>query len=497
MRSLMLVCAGIACVVLGCAPEKEPDIDEKVAAYARAFKARDAKAMDSLLAPDFMVGTYRYPKTGIMVESILKQYNSLDSLKLQKVDTLECGYKLSLKYHFKDKDPFSSYITLDDSLRIRHTRLFDLLYRVDREAPSKLVEEIPFKVAHGAIVLQVRLNECRDTLNMLFDTGADGMAISEHTAERVAPKNIREHSAAVVGGNSRSKFSSGNTLHLGKLSLSRMNTAIFPEINRGLDGIVGGSLLSRYITEVNFDTQTIRLYTLGAFSPKGNPSQLEADYSSGIPVVNLDLSANGQEFNGGYAFDTGAGYNIISYGPVVKRERMLENFQADYYASNVSFGSVRQISVGKLDKLCIEDFCFEQLPSAIQDYQESDSTWATHDGSLGFDLINRFNFTADRLNQCIYLEPNNSYDRPVEFKLGDLVLGFDHEENLVIKTVLSRELASDPVIRPGIKVLSVNDQGAEEFSKQENKSSLEDLSPSHVIELVVETDEKEAYKISI
>lgn len=484
-------------MLLSCGRKKEMQITELTGIYEEAFKARNATQMDSLFAMDFAISVYEYPKTGIMVESILKQYLALDSLKVRHIDTLDTGYRVDLEYFFHDRDVFSSGITLNDSLQIVYVDLFDNLYRVNREARSEMVAEIPFFMENGNIAVEVRLNDCKDTLKMMFDTGSDGMAITSATAKKVTPLNVRDHSAAVVGQQADTKFSSGNTLHIGDLEIPNQNLAIFPAIHGDFDGIFGGNLYNRYITKVDFDTQHIVLYSLGKFTQEEEWLELDADFSSGIPVVDIDLVSSGRSVTGEFAFDTGAGYNIICYGPLVAEEALLDDFSATYFSTNISMGYSRQISMGRFENVCVADYCFEQVPAAIQEYEEKDSTWATHDGSLGIDLISRFNFIADRLNKRIYLEPNSHYDTAFEFELNGLILEFDHQREMIIKNVLSRDLAANTALQSGMRVLFINDQDASEFLEPNKIAHLKTLSQNQSVELIVETDERETIKITI
>ena len=77
---------------------------------------------------------------------------------------------------------------------------------VSNNIPSKLQAKIPFETEHGSIILKVRLNNNSRILRLLFDTGADGMAIDQSTADSIGLKISRKQNATVVGGIRKSRF---------------------------------------------------------------------------------------------------------------------------------------------------------------------------------------------------------------------------------------------------------------------------------------------------
>lgn len=92
---------------------------------------------------------------------------------------------------------------------------FDGLYRVDRNAQVKEVASIPFEIVENGIAIKIKLNKADREFLMLFDTGADGMALNPDSAYKAGVVVTKSKSASVVGGSQQVQYSADNTIYIG------------------------------------------------------------------------------------------------------------------------------------------------------------------------------------------------------------------------------------------------------------------------------------------
>ncbi|SFS65112.1 PDZ domain (Also known as DHR or GLGF) [Zhouia amylolytica] len=455
-------------------------------AFEKGFKLKSFNEIKPLLSAEFSIGVYQNPTTDPMLKSIVENYFQLDSLQLIS-DTLSDGlYKVKAKYFFKGQKDYASYIVFDKDGKIQYTDLFDQLYKVNRYEKSELVAKVPFEIINGAIAVKARFNDSSEEFTMLFDTGADGIALSEAMADKVSIKNVVDRSTSVVGASAKVKYSSGNTMQLGEVSIDRQNLVVFPTIRKGFDGLFGGNLLSRFITKVNFDTGHIELYSLGEFKGEGTP--LKIDYSGMLPVISTDVSlANGKAISGEYVFDTGAGYNIISFGPFSHQHGLYQEVKADYYSTNFSFGHQSRIKLGSFSKIALGTYTFNNVQGAVQEYDETNKEWASHDGSVGFEIIRRFNFTIDVLHNLIYLEPNQGYHQPFGFTISGVNILFKDEE-MVVNSVVRGSKAERQGIKSGALVHTINGNSAAELMEADKMNALKNSESNPVTFNITQDD---------
>ncbi|MDR1762559.1 MAG: retroviral-like aspartic protease family protein [Dysgonamonadaceae bacterium] len=278
----------------------------------------------------------------------------------------------------------------------------------NNDRPAELRAIVKFELDSGRIIVPVRLNDSQRTLRFLFDTGADGMAIRQSLADSLNLPESHSQSANIVGGTAKISISRGNSVHIGDtLTLPEQSIALFPEISGDLDGILGLNPAYRYITEVNFDRQEIRLYSFGKFQYPENGEFITMKDSTNIILIPATLNIVGKkDAEGFFVFDTGASYHLIGFSRFVRKNRLLlTGFKPESEASTVSMGHATPVFNGKAFQFRLNRFTFDQMPVTLQASSSRNDSADTPDGSIGIFIINRFNFVIDKKQRTVFLSP--------------------------------------------------------------------------------------------
>ncbi|SDY81399.1 Aspartyl protease [Flavobacterium aquidurense] len=436
---------------------QKSDIPQLVKAFEQSFQKKDYNSLKDLLAPQFNVGAGDSSSNEFYLTSIFNAFPVLDSLQIGKSAVVKNETRVSVDFYFKGQEKKASEIVFNPENKILYVTFFDRLYRVDRNAAVQKLASIPFEIIENGIAIKIKLNKSEREFLMLFDTGADGMALNPDSAYKAGVVVTKSKTASVVGGSKQVQYSADNTIYIGNQILKNQGLVIFPK-SGVYDGIFGANLLRNYITKVNFDTKTIDLYNFGNYVYDGKVKPLVFDYKTGLPVVKLSLTLEDKKtVEGNFTFDTGAGYNLIAFGPFNHNNNLQQSVTPEFTSTNFSLGHQTQIIGGEIPKISIAGNDFSNITIAVQEYQEENKNWASADGSLGFELIRRFNFTIDLLHKTVYLEPNKSFKRPSSFYLSGLDLDFDEENNLIIKKIMNTENEDLKKIQPGAKITQIND----------------------------------------
>jgi predicted aspartyl protease len=317
---------------------------------------------------------------------------------------------------------------------------------VEAEQGAKgLVAEIPFRLVDNSIVLTLRLNDSDRELSFLFDTGANGLAIRRDLADSLGIAVSYSQQAGFVGGSSRVQISSGNLVHLtNRLSFGAQNIAIFDNIRRGMDGIIGLNLIRHHVARIDFDRQTISLYNFGegprdgegeikngADNDNGNGTVSGADeiavpitMRGGMMFVPSVLSLTGDTaVRADFLFDTGANYSLIVFSDFVRdRGLLVGGFKPESIGTTVSMGLSTPVYHGRASELSVGDVVVTDLPVTLQTAKsrgangqsgsggagDTGGTGNSIDGSLGIRFWSRYNITVDMLKQEIYLSSRNN-----------------------------------------------------------------------------------------
>ena len=275
---------------------------------------------------------------------------------------------------------------------------------------AKEVARIPFENNNGTIVLTVKLNNFPRSLRLLFDTGADGMAVGKQLADSMALKVTRTQKASVVGGSMDISVSTGNTVHIGDFDFKNQSIAIFKEMRKaGTDGIIGNTLARNYIVKVDYDSKEMILYTFGELVEKGGTG-IPFTIPSGLFIIPGTLSiTTDRPHTGNFVFDTGAAYNLICFRQFVKQHKLLvSGFKSESHGSTTSMGISTPTFAGKAAAFSFAGMqpIKNMSVTLMAGGGQSESWNPGFDGSIGVGLISNYNFTINMQKKEIYLIPN-------------------------------------------------------------------------------------------
>jgi hypothetical protein len=481
-------------LIFGCNIYAQNSIQKSIETFEKAFQNKDYSSMKNLLASQFTVGVGDSSSNEYYLNGIFNAFPALDSIQIGKTVEIKNETYVLVDFYFKGKEKKPSQIVFNSENKMLYVTFFDGLYKVDRNATVKEVASIPFQIIENGIAIKIKLNKADREFLMLFDTGADGMALNPDSAYKAGVVVTKTKSASVVGGSQEVKYSADNTIYIGDQVLKNQGLVIFPK-HGVYDGLFGANLLRNYITSVNFDTMTIDLYNFGNFSYWGKAKPLVFDYKSGLPVVKMNLTFEDKKtVEGSFTFDTGAGYDLIAYGPFNHKNNLEASLKTEYTSVNYSLGKQTKIVGGAIPNVSINGNNFPNVTVALQEYDEANRNWAFADGSLGIDLIKRFNFTIDLLHKTVYLEPNKNFKKIPSFYLGGLNLDFDDNQNLLVKRVLEQQNEDLKKVKVGAKVTQINDFEAKDLLKPENLKKLKETKESK--DIIIEQDDQ-SMRISI
>lgn len=443
-----------------------------------AFLKKDKSRLQSVLSSNFSIAGHTDETAQFRLEQIIDKY-PISAFKQLENKKEKSKNTILLQVQRPNNTFDTTLVHLANDGKIKHIDLFDKLYGMQRLPKAKLRASIPFKNQAGAIIFQVYINNHPKPLNLLFDTGADGMAINEDVAKELNLTISRTNNASVVGGTQQIQVSDNNKIQIGELALDNMGIAIFPAHNdKHTDGLIGNTLLKRFLTEVNYDQSIINLYDFGAFEypKKGFTVPISLPESLIEIPANLELVTN-KKAEGRFIFDTGASYNLICFRPFVRDNKMLvSGFKPQGQTFTVSFGINTPTFFGNAAGFAIQGLPnLMNMPVSLMGGSGSENQWnPTEQGSIGNRLIARYNLIVNIAEGEIHFSPNKLYEQPFDFVIHSAVLGWNENAQLVILTDPARKEIHDKTDLPikEINGLSIKDL----VKKKENIQNIIDQS---------------------
>lgn len=146
------------------------------------------------------------------------------------------------------------------------------------EPPSRKLASVPFtQLTGGIVILEARLGDFPDTLNFILDTGSSGISLDSSTADYLRLETIpTERTIRGIAGIRKVNFLYNQKLRFPGITVDSLDfhindysilTAVY---GVQIDGIIGYSVLSRYIMKVDYDSMKVTFCTKGTLRyPRG------------------------------------------------------------------------------------------------------------------------------------------------------------------------------------------------------------------------------------
>ena len=160
----------------------QTSVQKAIESFEKAFQNKNYNDMKNLLAPEFTVGAGDSSSNEFYLNTIFNAFPVLDSIQIGKSVTIKNETFVLADFCFNGKEKKPTQIVFNSENKIAYVTFFDGLYRVDRNAQVKEVASIPFEIVENGIAIKIKLNKADREFLMLFDTGADGMALNPDSA---------------------------------------------------------------------------------------------------------------------------------------------------------------------------------------------------------------------------------------------------------------------------------------------------------------------------
>jgi predicted aspartyl protease len=324
---------------------------------------------------------------------------------------------------------------------------------------------IPVQLVDNSLVfIKIKVNNS-DSLKFYFDTGAATTLIDERAASKIGLLPNYEQQVQGAGGNKTYKMALNQCIRIQDSIVIDSTHIVIDDLSRlkatlgqNFDGIIGYSVLKKYITKVDFDKHIIELYTFGTKVDNRAFSELGFSFKNGIPIPQFPITIelkNGTTYTDTVFFDSGAALSLLVNTPFKLRNRVTQQVgrTIETQTNNLSSASVQQEAL--IASLQIGKFKFGEHVIGLASDTVGVSSFDGYLGILGNKIIHRFNFIADYSTQKLYFQPNLYFQTAFEFPVSGMKLKVQDEKVMVASIVTTCD-AYRLGIRENDTILSVN-----------------------------------------
>lgn len=272
---------------------------------------------------------------------------------------------------------------------------------------------IPFELVNNRPIIRVRVNGSKETLRFVIDTGAGMCVVSTSAAEKMGLKPVaRGGLARAVGGAGRFEIVYGfiQTLQMGDTKVDRVPVYIREFFNdqESVDGYIGLSVLSKYLSTVDYAGQTMTLLRGDARARAAAPSAAAIEIpirttSSGFWSGEVNLEGVEKPVN--FIVDTGASISVVSQALAARTgmDKLAQSGRIKVYGAA---GLADNIQTVLLPSVSLGTHARRNVYAAVLDMEPINETAGFEQtGIVGGNVLRHFRVSFDFSRGVVLLEP--------------------------------------------------------------------------------------------
>jgi hypothetical protein len=329
------------------------------------------------------------------------------------------------------------------------------------EPPAKLLTSFRFKqLSGGVIMLHALFANFPDTLNFILDTGSGGISLDSTTVEyfRITP-TPSDMTILGIAGIRKVSFIYNQKLRLPGLTIDSLNfhinnydilTQVYGE---KIDGIIGYSLLSRYIFKVDYDSLKISIFSSGRMKyPRGG--WLYEPILRTLPVQAARIK-DAVASNSRFLFDIGAGLCMMLNKDFIEDSNFLNKKRILYSKEAEGVGGKVDMHLTVIKELRLGPYRFRNIPVFVFDDTFNLTSYPYLSGIIGNDILRRFNLILNYAKREFYLMPNSHYQEGFDYAYSGIELYYI-DGKIVLGDVATNSPAAVAGLQEGDILIGVN-----------------------------------------
>lgn len=329
------------------------------------------------------------------------------------------------------------------------------------EKPAQFITRVPFKqLTAGVILMKALVHPFPDSLSFILDTGSGGISLDSTLVDHLGLQPVAsEKIIRGIAGIRPLNYLYHRKLIFSGLSIDSLNfhvnnyevlTAVY---GLPIHGIIGYSVLSRYILKINYDSSVIEFWTNGIIKyPKGG--HMLRPVISTLPVHYAQVQDE-DKYTARYLFDLGAGMNLLLTSDFVRDSTLLKKKRRLYNKEAEGLGGKIDMKLTVIKMFKIGPYKFRKVPIYIFDDEYNITSYPYLGGLIGSDLLRRFNIILNYQKREFHLKPNSHFSNAFDYVYSGVELYY-MDGLIIIGDVSKGSYAEASGIKEGDIVVAIN-----------------------------------------
>ncbi len=333
------------------------------------------------------------------------------------------------------------------------------------DSPSQSYR-LPFEFEGGHIYLRASLNGAPSRW-FILDSGSPYTIVTQTQAQSLGLKSQGPVKIKGIGAQKvPAALASGVTVNLAGVYWDTSQVLVVPPsffaplrqyFGRDFSGIIGADLFKQFVVELNYQTETIRLYNPGGFRYQGAGNKIPLKLLKQKPYVQgkMQLAPN-QSFKGQLLIDLGSGAALDINEPVTPQIHKWLSRQTALPRLTLGVGGEKAVHIGRMQQFQIGDLTIE---SPITEFSlGTPKRQQKISGRLGNQIFSQFQVTLDYAHKHLILEP--LAQKKMQYDMSGLWLKTEGKpfKQIWVDRVFANSPATKAGLQVGDRILAIDNQ---------------------------------------
>ncbi len=303
---------------------------------------------------------------------------------------------------------------------------------------------------------------------ILLDSGAGATVLDSALAAELGLEGTGSLPARGIGGTREFSFAEVESYYAAGALMSDQTLAVlplseefYPSTGEMIDLIIGYDFLSRFVTRIDYGSETITLFDPDSFSiDSDDASVLPAERSMSLLSIQAVLEDSVPVT---LLLDTGAGGNVHLTPSFFEEHPDFLNDRPAFETEIKGVGGEETISGFRVSEITLGDYT---VPGGICSSFNGGDIFNQYDGILGNGVLSRFVVYLDYSSGRIILEPSSLFEEGLPESLTGMGLEIE-DSNLIVSKVIPDSPAEEAGILEGDILLEIdgNPVSVEQFNE--------------------------------